>query len=45
MTADWASLPYDLIARVSARIVNEVHHASRVVLDVTTKPPASIEWE
>ena len=45
MTADWARLPYDVIAMVSARIVNEVAHASRVVLDVTTKPPASIEWE
>ena len=44
-SADWARLPFDLIARTSERIVNEVPHASRVVLDVTSKPPSSIEWE
>ena len=45
MTVDWARLPYDLLARVSERIVNEVSHVNRVVFDITTKPPASVEWE
>jgi GMP synthase (glutamine-hydrolysing) len=45
MTADWVSLPHELLARISGRIINEVRGINRVVLDISSKPPATIEWE
>ena len=45
MTAEWAKIPYDVLARISNRITNEVDHVNRVVYDITAKPPGTVEWE